>query len=169
MATSSQARSVYAADGRGACRANAMTGAGSRQDQDENLPDGSGNLAMTWAGPLAPTGLTDCVPASTPTGEGTGRALHGRTGHASDVSRIRRGARNRCLKPAIVPETDEGRGMSRDPAHVGMENPLRQPGFMLSWGAPQTRRPPALQHHAAVLCRQGKDISNVMDSRFHTF
>ena len=83
MATSSRALSVYAADGRGACRANAMTGAGSRQDQDENLPEGSGNLAMTWAGPLAPTGLTDCVPASTPTGEGTGCAFHGRTGHAS--------------------------------------------------------------------------------------
>ena len=83
MAMSSRALSVYAADGRGACRANAMTGAGSRQDQDENLPEGSGNLAMTWAGPLAPTGLTDCVPASTPTGEGTGRAFHGRTGHAS--------------------------------------------------------------------------------------
>ena len=41
----------------------------------------------------------------------------------SDVSRIRRGARNRCLKPAIVPETDEGRGMSRDSAHVGMGKP----------------------------------------------
>ena len=40
-----------------------------------------------------------------------------------DVSRIRRGARNRCLKLAIVPETDEGRGMSRDPAHVGMVQP----------------------------------------------